>query len=129
MQTRIFEDIVKVEAKLFPPGMTGEELQMVLDTAGDLHVSHNEFCVGMGRLLLCDPIQQRVLSLVIQGQTRRQATQILDSTMDGFERVTAKVDDIESALKQRLAKHKASLNQRMDSLEKSIQEIKQLASG
>ena len=78
-QLSICERILKQETDVFPPGMKPIELRKLLDVQGDGKVSHEDFCTGLGRLLLCDTFQQRVLLLMNQAYTRRRSAKNQES--------------------------------------------------
>jgi hypothetical protein len=62
--TGILDSIVNRPDFDFPPGLTAEELYEVFDPVGDGRVNHENFVIGMGRLLLNNPFQNSVMGLV-----------------------------------------------------------------
>merc|ERR1719343_1124685 len=60
--TSILDKFIESERDSLPPGITTEELRMLVDADGDGQMSHREICLGLSRILLADKFQQQVLS-------------------------------------------------------------------
>merc|ERR1719181_1135695 len=69
----ILEEIIKYDCDEvgLPPGTKADELRLLFDREGDGRVSHEDFTLGLGRILLASPFQQSMMSLINQGHTRR----------------------------------------------------------
>lgn len=73
----VISDIASKESHIFPRGITAEQLRLLFDEDGDGFVSHQDLCLGLGRLLLCNGPQQRVVEMV---NLRRIEKQIREMT-------------------------------------------------
>lgn len=69
----VFRDIIATKTVNFPAGTSAEDLYDVIDESGDGDVSHEEFIVGMGQLLLADPFQLTCQQSVSLAKVRRMA--------------------------------------------------------
>jgi len=72
----IIADIIESDLVSFPPGTVPEEVRLLLDRNGDGRVSHEDFTVGFGRILLADPFQQSMMSFINQAMIRRHVREI-----------------------------------------------------
>lgn len=100
----ILSKIIESNEVRFPSGSTAEDVFALLDQEGDGHLTHEEFTIGIGRLLLGDHFQQMCMLQTSQGHLRqtanaileevrtlRQETQHLNNRIDGIESQIAKL--------------------------------------
>merc|ERR1712129_166766 len=117
---QIITNIIEADMVSFPPGTEPEEVRQVLDRDGDGRVSHEEFTLGLGRILLADPLQQSIMTFINQGMIRRSIIEI-------HENFEALGDDIQSNGNKYdgLSKVIGEMKQRMEKLQQTVQEIKE----
>merc|ERR1719362_298692 len=81
----IIGDIIKSCKVSFPPGTIPEEVRLLLDRNGDGRVSHEDFTLGFGRILLADPFQQSIMSFINQAMIRRHVNEIREEWDEKWE--------------------------------------------
>jgi hypothetical protein len=116
----IITDIIDTNMVNFPPATVPEEVRMLLDKNGDGRVSHEDFTVGLGRILLGDKLQLSIMSFINQGMIRRHVKEIHEK-WEGLEedvkRNGSKYDELGGML--------GELNQDLEKLQQELEEIKQ----
>jgi voltage-gated sodium channel len=102
----------------FPAGVTAEDLLYIFDEQGDGQISHEEFTLSLGRLLLSDPFQARVISLLNQGLLKRQ---INETHVEVIERIGL----LERVLQQDTQRI-GTIEQMLITMQSDMSEMKQL---
>mmetsp|Transcript_31014 Transcript_31014/g.59900 ORF Transcript_31014/g.59900 Transcript_31014/m.59900 type:complete len:157 (+) Transcript_31014:1-471(+) len=115
----IVSDIIESGKVSFPPGTVPDEVRLLLDRNGDGRVSHEDFTLGFGRILLADPFQQSIMSFINQAMIRRQVNEIHEKWEDLVKHVNDNTDKYHS-----LGTTLEEMNQRLEKLQQTVQEIK-----
>jgi len=116
----IITDIIESNVVNFPPATVPEEVRMLLDKNGDGRVSHEDFTLGLGRILLADPLQLSIMSFINQGMMRRQVREVHEKWEGLSEDVKAngaKYDLLGEAL--------GEMNQDLEKLQQALEEYQQ----
>merc|ERR1712008_97351 len=114
----IISDIIESNQVNFPPATVPEEVRMLLDKNGDGRVSHEDFTLGLGRILLSDPLQLSIMSFINEGMIRRQVREVHEKWAGLSEDVKAngkKWDELGQSL--------GEMNQDLEKLQQALQEI------
>jgi len=115
----IITEIIDSGMVSFPPGTDADEVRQLLDKNGDGRVSHEDFTLGFGRILLGDPLQKSIMSFINQGMIRRHVKEIHEKWDDLVENVKMngrKYDELGGVL--------GEMNQQLETLQQEVQEIK-----
>jgi len=115
----IIANIIDSQTVNFPPGTEPEEVRLLLDKNGDGRVSHEDFTLGFGRILLADPLQLSIMSFINQGMIRRHVKEIHER----WDELVNEVND-NGRKYDELGRVLGELNQQLEQLQQAVQEIK-----
>jgi len=118
----ILQDIIDNGVVPLPPGVTPQDMIRMVDKDGDGDISHDEFVLNVGRVLLGDPEHVALWSLINQGTTRHEVREVgnlverveqrlegIDRRLEGIDRRLEGIDRIEHAL-QKLIREPSVIN-------------------
>jgi len=110
---QVIGELIDSKTIRFPHGIKPEEVHMYLDKDGDGCVTHEEFVLGVGRILLADSFQLSSWSFVNQGVIRRRVKELQQKQLP----------DVQQSLDENRRLDELT-NQRLEGIEKVMEEIK-----
>jgi len=118
----VLDEIIKSETVKFPAGTSAHDLYDVIDDNGNGDISHEEFVLGMGQLLLADQFQltcQQSISLAKVRRMGQKAEQTFESFSEGMGDFQA---DMQS-FGQGVVAFQTEMRERMSKIEEQLEKL------